>query len=197
MTFTKYTFTITDADDADDIALLANTPTQVESLLHSLERAVAGIGLHVNAHKTKYIYFNQTGDITTLNGSSLKLVDKFTYQGSSILSTENDIETRLAKGWTVNDSLSVICKSNLTHKIKRCFFQAGVVSILLYECTTWTLTKRMEKKLDGKLHKNTASNIEQVLEAAPHKATAVRPLTTHHENYPSLTNQSCGTLLEK
>ena len=47
--------TITDVDYADDIALLANTPAQAESLLHSLERAVAGIGLHVNAHKTEYV----------------------------------------------------------------------------------------------------------------------------------------------
>ena len=35
------------------------------------------------------------------------------------------------------------------------------------------------------IHKNAASNIKQVLEAAPHKVAAVRPLTTHHENYPS------------
>ena len=33
--------------------------------------------------------------------------------------------------------------------------------------------------------KNAASNIEQILEAALHKAAVVRPLTTHHENYPS------------
>ena len=33
--------------------------------------------------------------------------------------------------------------------MKRHFFQAAVVSILLYGCTTWTLTKRLEKKLDG------------------------------------------------
>ena len=46
------TQTITDTDYADDIALLANTPTQVESLLHSLEWAAAGISLHVNAHMT-------------------------------------------------------------------------------------------------------------------------------------------------
>ena len=45
--------------------------------------------------------------------------------------------------------LSVIWKSDLTDKIKRSFFQAAVVSILLYGCTKWTLTKRMEKKLDG------------------------------------------------
>ena len=33
--------------------------------------------------------------------------------------------------------------------MKRSFVQAAVVSILLYGCTTWTLTKRMEKKIDG------------------------------------------------
>ena len=33
--------------------------------------------------------------------------------------------------------------------MKRSFFQAVVVSILLYGCTTWTLTKRLERKLDG------------------------------------------------
>ena len=37
--------TITDADYADDIALLANTPAQAETLLHSLEQAASGIGL--------------------------------------------------------------------------------------------------------------------------------------------------------
>ena len=37
----------------------------------------------------------------------------------------------------------------MTDKMKRSFFQAAIVSILLYGCITWTLTKRMEKKLDG------------------------------------------------
>ena len=54
--------TITDADYADDIALLANAPNQAETLPHRLERAAAGIGLHVNAHKTEYMCYNQTGD---------------------------------------------------------------------------------------------------------------------------------------
>ena len=76
--------TITDADYADDLALLANRPNQAETLLHSLERATAGIGLHVNAYKTEYMCYNQTGNIATLDGASLKLVDKFTYLGSSV-----------------------------------------------------------------------------------------------------------------
>ena len=141
--------TITDADYADDIALLANAPAQAETLLHSLERAATGIGLHINAYKTEYMCFHQTGDISTLNGSSLKLVDKFAYLGSSVSTTETDVDTRLTKAWTAINCLSVIWKSDLTDKMKRSFFQAVVLSILLYGCTTWTLTKWMEKKLDG------------------------------------------------
>ena len=63
--------TITDADYTDDLVLLANTPNQAETLLQSLERAAAGIGLHVNAHKTEYMCYNQTGNIATLDGASL------------------------------------------------------------------------------------------------------------------------------
>ena len=51
--------------------------------------------------------------------------------------------------WTAIDKLSIIWKSDLTDKMKRSFFKAAVVSILLYGCTIWTLTKRLKKKLDG------------------------------------------------
>ena len=104
--------TITDADYADDIAILANTPNQAETLLNSLERAAAGIGLYVNAHKTKYMCHNQTGDISTLDGRPLKLVDKFTYLGSSVESTEKDIDTRLTKAWTAINRLSMEIRPN-------------------------------------------------------------------------------------
>ena len=49
--------------------------------------------------------------------TSLKLVDKFTYLGSSVSSTEKDIDTRLTKAWTAIDRLSIIWKSNLADKI--------------------------------------------------------------------------------
>ena len=45
--------TITDTNYADDIVLLANTSTQAESLLHSLEQAAGDIGFHVNGEKTE------------------------------------------------------------------------------------------------------------------------------------------------
>ena len=115
----------------------------------SFIKSTRDIDLHVNAVKTEYMCFNQKGNISTRNGGSLKLMDKFTYFRSSVSLTENEINTRLAKARTAIDRLLVIWKSDRSNKSKCSFFQAGVVSILLYGCTTWTLTKHMEKKLDG------------------------------------------------
>ena len=104
------------------------------------------------------------------------LVDKFTYLGSSVLSTEKDIDTRLTKAWAAIDKLSIIWKSDLTDKMKRSFFYAAVVSILLYGCTTWTLTKRLEKKLDG--------NYARILRAILNKSWRQHP--TRHQIYGHL-----------
>ena len=120
--------------------------------------------------------YNQTGDISTLEGTPLKLVDKFTYLGSSVESDEKDIETRLTKAWTAINRLSIIWKSDLTDKMKRSFFQAAVTSILLYGCTTWTLTKRLEKKLDG--------NYTRMLRAILNKSWQQHP--TRHQLYGHL-----------
>ena len=132
--------------------------------------------LHVNAKKTEYMCYNQTGNIVTLDGASLKLVDKFTYLGNSVSSIEKDIDTRLTKAWTAIDRLSIIWKSDLTDKMKRSFFQAAVVSILLYGYTTWTLTKRLERKLDG--------NYTRMLRAVLNKSWRQHP--TRHQLYGHL-----------
>ena len=66
--------------------------------------------------------FNQTGNISTLNVSTLKVVDKFPCLGNGVSSTETDIDMRLAKACTAIDRLSVIWKSDLTDKMKRSFF---------------------------------------------------------------------------
>ena len=51
---------ITDADNADDIALLANAPTQAKSLMHNLDQAAAScIDYNVNADKREYVCFNK------------------------------------------------------------------------------------------------------------------------------------------
>ena len=60
--------------------------------------------------------------------------------------------------------------------MKRSFFQAAVVLILLYECTILTLTKRLEKKLDG--------NYTRMLQAILNKSWWQHP--TRHQLYGHL-----------
>ena len=60
--------------------------------------------------------------------------------------------------------------------MKHSFFQAAVVSILLHGCTTRTLTKRLEKKLDG--------NYTRILRAILNKSWRQHPIK--HQLYGHL-----------
>ena len=60
--------------------------------------------------------------------------------------------------------------------MKRSFFQAAVVWILLYGCTTWTLTKQLEKKPDG--------NYTRMLRAILNRSWRQHP--TRHQIYGHL-----------
>ena len=90
---------MTNSDYQDDQAILANTPAQAKSLLCSLEQAAEDLGLYVNADKTEFMCFTQNGDIFSLSGSSIKLVDQF----NNISTTESDVNIRIGKAWTTND----------------------------------------------------------------------------------------------
>ena len=62
--------------------------------------------------------------------------------------------------------------------MKRSFFQAAVVWILLYGCTTWMLTKWLEKKLDR--------NYTRMLQAMLHR-TMLHPTITQECYTPQST----------
>ena len=68
---------------------------------------------------------------------------------------------------------------DLTDEIKRSFFQATVVSILLYGRTTWTLTKRIEKKHDSSNTKMMGAIVNNLWNQDP---TKQQPYGTY---YPS------------
>ena len=69
----------------------------------------------------------------------------------------------------------------MADKIKRSFLQAVVVSILIYWCTTWTLTKRMKKKLD--------TNYIRMLRAILNKSWSQNPTKQQlYGHLPSITN---------
>ena len=96
--------------------------------------------------------FNQsvvTTEVISVNGNAIKRVENFKYLGGWLESSEHDVKIRIALAWSVCHRLLKIWKSSLSRKIKIRIFLATVESVLLYNCNTWTLTKQLEKSLDG------------------------------------------------
>ena len=162
-----------------------------------LNPTAGGNGLQVNADETEYMCFNHKGDIGTLIGGSQKLVDKFTYLGSSVSSTANDISMLLTKAWTAVGRLLIIWKSDLSHKIKQIFFPiSGRVNSTIWMHHIDT-DYAYREKAGRELHKNATSYMKQILDATSCKTEAVWPSTSHLKIHPNKMNKTCGTLLEK
>ena len=79
----------------------------------------------------------------------LKEVNDFKYQGSWIDSTEEDIPIRKGLTWVAANKMKKILKSNISRNVKERLFVATMKSILLYGSEAWTLTKSLEKQLNG------------------------------------------------
>ena len=142
---------ITDLDYADDLALISEQTEQAQESLHCLETEAEIVGLYCNSKKTEVQHFNQDipVHITAKNGEILKNVDNFKYLGSWTKSSEDDFNVRKALAWNTCHKMNKIWKSSLPRNIKVRVFLTTVESVLLYGAETWTLTKALQKKIDG------------------------------------------------
>ena len=145
---------ITDADFADDLALLSDTMEDAQRMLTSLEQVALTVGLRMNETKTQFLAVNlpnsdQDQNLYTGNGEEIKRVNDFVYLGSWIASAEHDFKVRKAKAWASCHQMKNIWKSNLHRDLKIRLFIATVESILLYGSETWTITKSLSKRIDG------------------------------------------------
>ena len=91
----------------------------------------------------------QNKDLFTHGGNKLKLVDDFKYLGVWIQSSEKEMETRIGQAWKALNKMDKIWNSSLQDNVKLVFFRATMESVLLYGAETWTLTKKMNDRLDG------------------------------------------------
>ena len=80
----------------------------------------------------------------------LKRVDDYKYLGSWLLNSDKDFRVRKEFAWKAAKSLYRTWKSKtISRKVKVNLFHATIESVLLYNATTWTMTKTLEKSLDG------------------------------------------------
>ena len=143
---------LTDTDFADDIALISQSLEHAQDLLQSLEQASNGVGLYLNETKTECLnrcLSNADLVVKTLNGASLKMVEDYVYLGSYISSSEKDFSVRKGMAWSACNDMYKIWTSQLPRRIKIEIFRATIEPILLYGSETWTLSRKLEKRLDG------------------------------------------------
>ena len=76
------------------------------------------------------MWFKQDVAISSLNDKPVKIIDQFTYLGSKILLTGNDVYICIGKLWIAIDDLLTIWKPNLADKVKGEFFQSIAISVL-------------------------------------------------------------------
>ena len=143
---------LTDTDFADDIALISESLLNAQSLLHALEQASNCVGLYLNETKTQCFNMCSSDNdfiIKTLNNTILNIVSDYIYLGSYISSSEKDFLTRKGMAWSACNALHKIWSSHLSRSLKLKIFKACIEPILLYGSETWTLSRNLEKRLDG------------------------------------------------
>ena len=141
---------LTDLDFADDLALVSENIESAADLLHSLERAASQIGLLCNEKKTEFLSSsNSDCSLKSLNNVNIKRVTDFKYLGLYIDDSEKDFNVRKALTWKACNKLNKIWQSNLPNALKLQTFKTLIEPILLYGSETWTMTRAMEKSIDG------------------------------------------------
>jgi hypothetical protein len=139
-----------DLDFADDIVLCTDNIVDNQLFLSAVELCAEEIGLFINKNKTEFIVVGKAvqNGLSILSGP-IKQVEDFKYLGSFIMNSKKDISVRVGIAWTSLKKLNCVWKSQLEKKEKMKIFTSLVQSILLYSCETWSLTKTLEKKIDG------------------------------------------------
>ena len=148
---------ITDLDFAVYIALTSDRVDQAKKMLDVVEAECAKVGLLLNAAKTKFMTYNIDEDVSmnSLDGTPIERAltktgeQDFCYLGGWIDSSKRDFEVRKAIAWKSLHKMKPVWESDLPRNMKIDLFKATTEYILVYGATTWTLTKREEKALDG------------------------------------------------
>ena len=145
-----------DLDFADDIALIAQTHSDMQNKLDKVIVESKKVGLNLNVAKTKEIRINDLSNCPPFqaDGQNIDRVDHFEYLGSFISATdggtEKDIISRIAKARYAFSRLRRIWKlHHISLKTKLTIFNSCVKSVLLYGSETWYVKDMMAKKLSS------------------------------------------------
>ena len=140
---------------ADDAAVIAHSPEELQILLNGLSKACSDFGLTISIAKTKVMVQGvQEQPNIKINNTQLEVVSEFPYLGSLIsdnLALDREIDRRIGKACSTLSRLTerVWENSHLSIHTKILVYKACVLSTLLYGSESWTLYAHQTRKLNS------------------------------------------------
>jgi hypothetical protein len=133
---------ITDLDYADDIAVVAECPVQLQTMLDRIMEFGARVGLAINAAKTKVLVSGAAPPAILANGAALEVVESFRYLGCLITGDGDcspEIRSRIGRAWDAFECLNkdVWRSRAMGLRVKLLVYDSVVRNVLLYGCETW------------------------------------------------------------
>ena len=140
-----------DLDFADDIVAFDSDEAAAENHLKNIEQAGQRVGLSINRKKTKIFLVNhQLSNPAPPTLANLEVVEDFKYLGANIASSYKDFKQRRGIAWSQFWKLDKIWRSSqISNKLKLRLFDSLILSILLYNAETWTLSEQFKNQLNS------------------------------------------------
>lgn len=134
---------------ADDVVLLSNSPTQIQTMLNQLSAACKKDGLCLNLTKTK-IMTNHIKEDIFLEDDKIDYVEDYVYLGqikSFEKQEDKEVNRRITNGWKQYWSLNEILKSNISSDTRKYVIDSTILPVLTYGLQTIGLTSNQQEKL--------------------------------------------------
>lgn len=143
---------------ADDCALVAHSPQDLQAILAVVVKAYSRMGLSVNTTKTEVVCqwsssTPHTQPSFTIDHKPLTITPSFKYLGSILsedCSIDSEIQNRIKQASAAFGRLRhrVFQNNNLHLHTKVAVYQAVCITTLLYSCEAWTTYSRHIKALE-------------------------------------------------
>ena len=137
---------------ADDVTLISEKLTELESCLNELSIESKKKGLKINMDKTKILSNSHVAPgVVKIGDNEIEQVNSYVYLGQRISLIDKDmqgeINRRIQAGWKSFNDNKALPKSNIPLSLKRKLYNQCILPAMTYASETWTMTKAMERRL--------------------------------------------------
>lgn len=148
---------VNDMEYADDTCLIAECLEKILEVTELLAKESEKFGLKINTKKTKIMPvkcdLGPENDAIVM-GNDIETVHSFIYLGSELTSDgddEKEIKRRMALAGSIFDRLNkkIFRRHEISLALKMRLFNVCVIPVITYAASTWTMSKKLENKLDA------------------------------------------------